>query len=100
MREIFMSGSRRHHARSSLLHPAATPLGSLTLAEAPLIDAENLFRQPGPPLTKTSTVGGKRPSHTGVSHSQPLLVPRSPQQSHAKPSSMPSSRHSKLSSRL
>jgi hypothetical protein len=29
-----------------------------------------------------------------------LLVPRSPQQSHAKPSSMPSSRHSKLSSRL
>src|SRR3984893_6969593 len=41
---------RRHHARSSLLHPAATPLGSLTPAEAPLIDAENLFRQPGPPL--------------------------------------------------
>src|SRR6202043_1376179 len=37
-------------ARSSLLHPAATPLGSLTPAEAPLIDAENLFRQPGPPL--------------------------------------------------
>ena len=37
--------------RSSLLHPAATPLGSLTLAEAPLIDAENLFRQPGPPLS-------------------------------------------------
>jgi len=32
------------------LQPAATPLGSLTLAEAPLIDAENLFRQPGPPL--------------------------------------------------
>jgi hypothetical protein len=30
--------------------PAATPLGSLTLAEAPLIDAENLFRQSGPPL--------------------------------------------------
>ena len=28
---------------------AATPLGSLTPAEAPLIDAENLFRQPGPP---------------------------------------------------
>jgi putative transposase len=32
--------------RSSLLHPAAAPHGSLTLAEAPLIDAENLFRQP------------------------------------------------------
>ena len=28
---------------------AASPLGSLTPAEAPLIDAENLFRQPGPP---------------------------------------------------
>ena len=27
---------------------AAPPLGSLTPAEAPLIDAENLFRQPGP----------------------------------------------------
>ena len=33
---------------------AATPLGSLTLAEAPLIDAENLFRQPGPPLNDVS----------------------------------------------
>ncbi|MCK1740181.1 hypothetical protein IVA80_04690, partial [Bradyrhizobium sp. 139] len=31
-----------------LLHPAANPLGSLTPAEAPLINAENLFRQPGP----------------------------------------------------
>jgi hypothetical protein len=37
--------------RSSLLNPAATPLGSLSPAEAPLIDAENLFRQPGPPLS-------------------------------------------------
>ncbi|HJY91637.1 MAG TPA: hypothetical protein VJ255_15225, partial [Candidatus Acidoferrum sp.] len=36
-------------------HPAATPLGSLTLAEAPLIDAENLFRQPG--TTSTDAVG-------------------------------------------
>jgi putative transposase len=34
----------------SLLHAAASPLGSLTPADAPLIDAENLFRQPGPPL--------------------------------------------------
>ena len=32
---------------------AATPLGSLTPAEAPLIDAENLFRQPGPPLKQS-----------------------------------------------
>jgi hypothetical protein len=32
-----------------LLHPAANPHGSLTPADAPLIDAENLFRQPGPP---------------------------------------------------
>ena len=37
------------HTRSSLLQPAAPPLGSLTPAEAPLSDAENLFRQPGPP---------------------------------------------------
>ena len=28
---------------------AAAPLGSLTLADAPLIDAEKLFRQPRPP---------------------------------------------------
>ena len=42
------------HTRSSLLHPAALPHGSLTPAEAPLIDAENLFRQPGPPHRPTS----------------------------------------------
>src|SRR5262249_17511028 len=41
--------SRRHDTRSSLLQPAAPPLGSLTLAQAPLIDAGNLFRQPEPP---------------------------------------------------
>src|SRR5215211_9409306 len=35
-------------ARSSLLHPAAPPLGSLTAAGAPLIDAEDLFRQTEP----------------------------------------------------
>jgi HTH-like domain len=34
----------------SLLQPAAAPLGSLISAGAPLIDAENLFREPGPPL--------------------------------------------------
>jgi hypothetical protein len=34
----------------SLLHAAASPLGSLTTADAPLIDAENLVRQAGPPL--------------------------------------------------
>jgi hypothetical protein len=28
---------------------AARPLGSLTSAGTPLIEAENLFRQPGPP---------------------------------------------------
>src|SRR5208282_115788 len=38
----------RYHTRSSLLHPAAPPLGSVTPAEPPLIDAEKLFRQPGP----------------------------------------------------
>ncbi len=30
-------------------HPAASPLGSLTEAGPPLIDAEKLFRQPEPP---------------------------------------------------
>src|SRR6516164_10786378 len=37
------------HARSSLLQLAAFPRGGLTPAEAPLIDAEILFRQPQPP---------------------------------------------------
>jgi hypothetical protein len=37
----------RHDTGSSLLHPAATPLGSLTSAGTPLIEAEILFRQPG-----------------------------------------------------
>src|SRR5262245_8492911 len=37
------------HARSSLLQLAAFPRGGLTSAEAPLIDAEILFRQPQPP---------------------------------------------------
>ena len=41
--------SSRHDTRSSLLPTAASPLGSLTNpAEAPVIDAENLFRHPGP----------------------------------------------------
>ena len=49
--------SRRPHSSldgmtpdQAYFHPAATPLGSLTLADAPLIEAENLFKQPGPPL--------------------------------------------------
>ena len=33
--------------RINLLQPAASPLGGLTSADAPLIDAEILFRQPG-----------------------------------------------------
>ncbi len=41
------------HTGSSLLHPAANPLGSLTPAEAPLINAEILFRQPGPAQSNT-----------------------------------------------
>ena len=47
----------RHDTRSSLLHPAARPLGSLTPAEAPLIEAENLFRQPGPPHSHFVLIG-------------------------------------------
>ena len=34
-----------------MCHPAANPHGSLTPADAPLIDAENLLRQPDPPQT-------------------------------------------------
>jgi hypothetical protein len=45
--EIVDSGVSRRHP---ILHPAAPPLGSLTPADAPLIDAEILFRQPEPPL--------------------------------------------------
>jgi hypothetical protein len=42
---------------------AAPPLGSLTLADAPLIDAENLFRQPEPALfsTKDSATTARTP---------------------------------------
>ncbi|MET4369521.1 hypothetical protein ABIA99_002206, partial [Bradyrhizobium sp. LB12.1] len=38
------------------LHPAANPLGSLTPAEAPLITAEILFRQPGPALLRPEEI--------------------------------------------
>src|SRR6202521_1009350 len=40
-------GSRSQHTRSSLLQPAAHPHGSLTPAETPLSDAENLFAERG-----------------------------------------------------
>src|SRR6516165_11996369 len=43
------------HARSSLLQLAAFPRGGLTPAEAPLIDAEILFRQPQPPNLKAGS---------------------------------------------
>jgi hypothetical protein len=36
------------HTGSSLLQPAAIPLRGLTVADAPLINTEILFRQPGP----------------------------------------------------
>ena len=50
----FYNGRRPHSSLDGItpdqayFTPAAPPLGSLTPAEAPLIDAENLFRQPGP----------------------------------------------------
>jgi transposase InsO family protein len=57
---------RRPHssldAGSSLLHPAAAPSGSLTPADAPLIDAEILFRQPGPALAVKRCVAPGRPN--------------------------------------
>ena len=43
------AGLTRPLTGSSLLHPAARPHGSLTMAAASLIHAEKLFRQPGPP---------------------------------------------------
>src|SRR5215211_4760256 len=46
-------------ARSSLLHPAAPPLGSLTAAGAPLIDAEDLFRQTGPAHLPDGVTAGR-----------------------------------------
>src|ERR1700674_1450896 len=52
-------GSRSQHTRSSLLQPAAHPHGSLTPAETPLSDAENLFREPGPLQTNTPSIVGK-----------------------------------------
>ena len=55
--------------RSSLLHPAATPLGSLTPAEAPLIDAEKLFRQPGPPQT-SGPCSGFSPAALSAAHNR------------------------------
>src|SRR4051812_12558046 len=39
---------RRPHSSLDGTTPTAAPLGSLTPADAPLIDAEILFRQPGP----------------------------------------------------
>jgi hypothetical protein len=36
--------------KGGILHAAASPLGSLTPAEPPLIEAEKLFRQPAPAL--------------------------------------------------
>ena len=51
----FYNGRRPHSSLDgktpdqAYFTPAATPLGSLTPAEAPLIDAEKLFRQTGPP---------------------------------------------------
>jgi hypothetical protein len=44
--------------RSSLLHPAATPLGSLTPAEAPLIDAEKSVQTTG--TTSDAGLSAKR----------------------------------------
>ena len=45
------------YKRQSLLQPTAIPLGSLTPAETPLIDAGNLFRQPGPPHSADAPSG-------------------------------------------
>src|SRR5215813_4233017 len=49
------------HARSSLLQLAAFPRGGLTPAEAPLIDAEILFRQPQPPQRQVTRWSYKQP---------------------------------------
>ena len=52
----FYNGRRPHSSLDgttpdqAYFTPLPHPLGSLTPADAPLIEAENLFRQPGPPL--------------------------------------------------
>ena len=59
----FYNGRRPHsslddtHPGSSLLRPAAAPRGGLTPAEAPLIDAEFLFRQPKLPDQSRRSIG-------------------------------------------
>jgi putative transposase len=58
----FYNGRRPHSSLDdrtpdqALLQLAATPLGGLNSAEAPLIDAEILFRQAGPAQTSTSSL--------------------------------------------
>jgi hypothetical protein len=49
-------GSVTAHAGSGLLHRAAAPLGSLTPAEVPLIDAQIQFKDSGPPLPPSVVV--------------------------------------------
>src|SRR5260370_29894443 len=48
------------HTGSSLLQLAANPHGGLTLADAPLIDAEIPFRQPGPAQSDHATICVRR----------------------------------------
>jgi hypothetical protein len=55
---------------SSLLHPTAHPYGSLTPAGAPLIDAENLLRQPGRPHLSVLPLQGVK---VGVERSGPVV---------------------------
>src|SRR5438034_1065785 len=66
-------GMRLHDTRSRL------PLGSLTLADAPLIAAENLFKQPGPPLTARRRRSARNCdfNHCPCSTRQMVAVPHS-----------------------
>jgi len=50
---------------SSLLRSSSAPRGGLTPAEAPLIDAEILFRQPGPAQTGLQYVAGNGKTGSG-----------------------------------
>src|SRR5271170_7763693 len=73
---------------TSLLQPAADPHGSLTSADAPLIKAGILFRQPEPPLLRPSAcLSAPRRRRSSLSHGpEPpslLVDPRVPVPSRA-----------------
>jgi hypothetical protein len=75
----YVVGRRFGLPRSSLLRSSSAPRGGLTPADAPLIDAGLLFRQPGPALTKRQSpidVSSTAIPRLPVSSSLVAMVPR------------------------